>query len=64
MAVAKLEQTISLSTQLTQAFPMAVEGQQRRISSKGSLLIGEARLETYWQLLRQACFSNGTTVRT
>jgi len=33
MAVVKLEKTLSLNAQLTQAFPMAVEGGQRRVSS-------------------------------
>lgn len=46
LGLAQLVQTLYLSTQLTQAFPMEAEGRQRRVSSQGSLLIGEARLET------------------
>lgn len=46
LGLAQLVQTLYLSTQLTQAFPMEVEGWQRRFSSQRSLLIGEARLET------------------
>lgn len=42
--VAKLEQILSLSTQLTQAFGMAVDSRQRRVSSKGLPLVGEARV--------------------
>lgn len=46
LGLAQLVQTLYLSTQLTQGFPMEVEGRERRVSSQGSLLIGEARLET------------------
>lgn len=46
LGLAQLVQTLYLSTQLTQGFPMEVEGRERRVSSQGSLLIGKARLET------------------
>lgn len=43
MVVANPEQILSLSAQLTHAFCLAVNGQQRRVSSEGSPLVEEAK---------------------